>query len=235
MDNIVFCAFGTERLSAEELDKMMAFLPQDRILKSRRYRQVNDRMNCIAAYFMLLYGLAKEYGLLRIPCVETNQYGKPFFREPVNISFNLSHCRGAVCCALSPWNIGVDIQDPIDHPESLFDLVMSKGEREAILASPAPETLCAKYWSQKEAYLKYMGTGLTDDVSAYDFSAYSEDCFGYRNRTVTTKNYNDYTISVCSEAGQTIFVFNDITNYIQDFYALYPAESAHIINTSVIY
>lgn len=217
MRNIVFCAFETESLTAEASEIMSRYLPKERIEKSKKYLRFSDRNNCLAAYFMLLYGLIKEYNITTIPSVHFNQYGKPFFKENVGIFFNISHCNDAVCCALSPYNIGVDIQDKIAKPESIFDMVMSEREKNSIINSDEPEILCAKYWSLKEAYLKYKATGLTNNLFKFDFSSYPEKHFRFMKCNMTTTLINDYSISICSEISKTEIVADNINSFIKDF------------------
>lgn len=217
MRNIVFCAFETENLTAEASELMNKFLPKERIEKSKRFLRLSDRNNCLAAYFMLLYGLIKEYNLTTIPSIHFNQYGKPFFKDDLGIYFNISHCNNAVCCVLSPYNIGVDIQDRIKNPESIFNMVMSEGEKNSIINSNEPEIQCAKYWSLKEAYLKYKATGLTNNLSEFDFSSYPDNHFKFIKCSMTTTLINDYSISICSEIDKTVIVADNINIFIKDF------------------
>lgn len=217
MRNIVFCAFETENLTDEASEIMNMYLPKERIEKSKRFLRASDRNNCLAAYFMLLYGLIKEHNITTIPSIHFNQYRKPFFKDNLGIYFNISHCNNAVCCALSPYNIGVDIQDRIKNPESIFDMVMSEGEKNAIINSNEPEIQCAKYWSLKEAFLKYKATGLTDNLSEFDFSFYTENHFRFIKCSMTTTLINDYSISICSEIDNTEIVADNINSFIKDF------------------
>lgn len=222
MRNIAFCAFGTDSISGDELEFMCRYIPQCRIEASKRYRSKADRNNCIASFFLLLYGLIMEYGLTHIPETILNSFGKPYFTGNTEVLFNLSHCNGAVCCALSPYEVGVDIQDEINDIESILKVAMSSQEQKTILAFDDPKALCTRYWSQKEAYLKYKSTGITDDICTYDFSAYIEEHFKFKDGFMTTKNHKGYSISVCCENGRAEIITNDISRYIRDFMKFAP-------------
>ena len=151
MSNNVYFAYGTELLSNAELSYISSFLPDDRLKKADEYKNYLDRNNCLAAYFMLLYGLYVDYNMCFIPDITYNYYQKPEFVKETFINFNISHCDNSVCCGLSDAIIGVDIQSQVDSLKDIIDFSMSNNERMNINKSDSPELLFAKYWSLKGA------------------------------------------------------------------------------------
>ena len=94
----------------------------------------------------------------------------------------------------------------IKNSESIFNTVMSEGEKTSIINSNELKIQCAKYWSLKEAYLKYIAIGLANNLSEFDFSSYPENHFKFIKCNMTTTLLNDYSISICCEIDKTVIV-----------------------------
>ena len=196
MSNVVYCAVNSDLISDAELNYISSFLPDDRLKKAEGYSKDIDRKNCIAAYFMLFYGLNKE--------------------------FNLSHCDNSVCCGFSDSKIGVDIQSKVHEVDSIVDLSMSPNEKDKIMGSEEPGLIFARYWSIKEAYMKCLGCGLNDKLSELDFSLFQNSHFIYDNLIFNTKYSRNVWITVCSAIDIRKIVIADIRDYIysQDWTSL---------------
>ena len=214
MSNIVYCAVNSDLISDAELNYISSFLPDDRLKKAEGYSKDIDRKNCIAAYFMLFYGLNKEYSMGWIPNISYNAYKKPFFVKEKHIKFNLSHCDNSVCCGFSDSKIGVDIQSKVHEVDSIVDLSMSPNEKDKIMGSEEPDLLFARYWSIKEAYMKCLGCGLNDKLSELDFSLFQNSHFIYDNLIFNTKYSRNVWITVCSAIDIRKIVIADIRDYI---------------------
>ena len=68
------------------------------------------RIQGALARLLLCFALRKEYGLPALPDIRAGEHGKPFFPTCPEISFNLSHCKTAVACAMDAAPLGVDVQ-----------------------------------------------------------------------------------------------------------------------------
>ena len=119
--------------------------------------------------------------------------GKPFFPDLPQIHFSLSHSGEYIACAFSDEEVGLDLQECSRPRTSIFRIAkrfFSQAEYEAILALSAdkaaescindsgsdspgnpddPECLSLFYrlWSIKEAYLKYIGCGLSGELNSF--------------------------------------------------------------------
>lgn len=105
--------------------------------------------------------------ILKIPAGEIqygfNPYGKPLL-DP--ISFNLSHSGNLVVIALSEYPVGVDVEE-IKSDFSYLDIMssyFSTAEQHFIQEGQHPLLEFYILWTRKEAYLKGVGTGLTNDL-----------------------------------------------------------------------
>ena len=128
-----------------------------------RYVKDSDRRLSLAVYLLLQEALENEYGVTGDLTFGFGPHGKPFLQDYPQIHFNLSHCPGVALCVVSDAPVGCDVEGV----PSVLDLdvcrrVFSEEEQTFILASPSPTLSFARLWTQKEAFLKYTGEGLTD-------------------------------------------------------------------------
>jgi 4'-phosphopantetheinyl transferase len=95
---------------------------------------------------------------------EFGDYGKPFVPQS-QLEFNLSHAHNLGVCAVclsSPVGIDIEYVRPIEA-EQLVDRFFSDIEKVSFQRLPESERLSGFFsaWTQKEAYLKAIGTGLS--------------------------------------------------------------------------
>lgn len=212
---VIYYAFDTEKISENEMRIMEGIIPYFRLQKADSYIRKKDRNNCIATYLLLKYGLYENFGINKFPDVVYNKYGKPEFRNIENIFFNLSHSAGAVCCGISHKNIGVDIQESIMDYEGILNIAMSRQEIRNIKEAENPHQLAARYWSLKEAYTKYLGIGLTENIKYYDFSFFKDDSFEYMDLHFSSKQCGGYSISSSTSVSEHQYVEISITDCIK--------------------
>ena len=134
---------------------------------------------------------AKDIGLRR------NANGK-WIANGCEVS--LSHCKGAVCAAVSKRPVGVDIE-PKDDPryrEALIERIASDAEKELIAPLPMQEGL-AKLWTRKEAAFKREGAAqfIPDRTDATDESI----------RTIRIRLDRDYIVSAAGESLKNLRVY----------------------------
>lgn len=161
-----------ERAERAALDLLSA----DERARHDRFWFPRDRRDYAAAHALLRTTLSAYSG--EPPAswrFETAAGGKPFVVQPCRrLSFNLSHARGLVACAVAEeLDLGVDverIERPVDV-QGVADRFFSTRER-AALAALAEGDLRARFfelWTLKEAYLKATGAGLTHPLHSVSF------------------------------------------------------------------
>lgn len=186
-----------------EYDKLLSSMPAKRKEKILRYIKHEDRVLSVTSYAILKYATHLMGLNWSENDVETNQYGKPFIRGN-SFFFNISHTTNAVACAIEFTDIGVDIQERIVEYDSLIERVCTTYEKKRILGSKCPDHQFTKIWTLKESFVKCIGTGIWDDISHLDFSAFESEMgkmYGYH---FLCKSADDYCFAVCSAVEQTI-------------------------------
>jgi 4'-phosphopantetheinyl transferase len=141
-----------------------------------RFSFERDRRSYIAAHALKRAMLtAAVSGAVRPEAwqFETGKHGKPRIAGSVSHHFNLSHCEGAVVCAVSKCaEIGVDVER-VDRPAplELAETHFAASERAWLRQQPVDRRHIAffKLWTLKEAYIKATGCGLAQRLDAFAF------------------------------------------------------------------
>ncbi|MCR5851631.1 MAG: 4'-phosphopantetheinyl transferase superfamily protein [Bacteroidaceae bacterium] len=151
-------------LGEAETERLIASLPEWRRETALRFRHLQGRRECAVGYIELLRGLRLCFGISGMPAFAWGEHDKPYLKDYPDIHFSISHCKEAAGCMVSERPCGLDIECIREAKESLVRYTMSPKEAEAIFSSPRPDIAFTCLWTQKEAVLKLMGTGLTDDL-----------------------------------------------------------------------
>ena len=96
---------------------------------------------------------------------EKGEHGKPYFRDHPEICFNISHSGDLVMCAVSDYEIGIDVQEKKQiHKDRVAKRILTSEEFEKYLAAPDRSELFFRIWVMKEARLKWTGEGITREL-----------------------------------------------------------------------
>ena len=217
---VVYIIIKHTETDEKNIRRISGYLPEYRLEKAEKYFRLSDRNNCIISYFLLMYGLEKNFGIRKLPAISADTYGKPYFPD-CDISFSISHCDTGVCCGIARNTIGADIQSRVTDFEDILGTVMSSGEIELICGAKSPDTEFAKYWSLKESIVKYRGTGINDELDKFDFSKCVGREFVYNGLMFRTEIMDGCCISACSGENAPVFVNRSIEEYIDEFLSLH--------------
>jgi 4'-phosphopantetheinyl transferase len=149
-----------ERLKDESFNYLLEQLPplmQSHIMKFRKWQ---DRQRGLLGKSLLITGL-RSLGLnsYSLKHLKHTDLQRPYFDN--SIDFNISHSGEYTICAISETNrIGIDVEEIQNIPLQGFESQFSRIELDKI--SQAENNLHAFYtlWTQKESFLKAIGTGL---------------------------------------------------------------------------
>ena len=190
-------------------DTWYARMPQTRRTRCDRFRQEADRKRCITAYALLSYALNELTG--KRSCtwnVTEGADGKPYLTD-IPVFFNISHSGERIALALSPMEVGCDVESKSANALSIAKRFFSENEHAYILAAPDEKTRSRDFtrlWTMKESVVKCCGEGIRRPFR--DFSVVDEE--GGITDTVTLPGKRDvyhirefaaedkYCYSVCS-------------------------------------
>lgn len=103
-----------------------------------------------------------------------NKYGKPFIKAS-SLKFNISHSKEKLVVAISECEVGVDIEyiDINFDIDDIMGIVLSENEK-SFIKTLKPELQRKQfflYWTQKEALLKAIGTGINIDLNTLEINS----------------------------------------------------------------
>jgi len=153
-----------------------------------KFKHELGRRLCVLAYQLLKQALREEYGITENPVFEYNEHGKPSIVGHPELFFNLSHCKEAAACVVSDRLVGIDVESIREYKEPLVRYTMNDAEIREIESAENPASAFIRLWTMKEATMKCIGTGISNDMkSIIDTSIYR----------YTTVERERYVYTVC--------------------------------------
>lgn len=181
----MFVCLDVRTLDLNHVFNLLSLDEKEEVLK---YRFEKDRKLKAGGFLVLKYLFNKSN--IENPIVDRTKLNKPFLRNHEDIHFNLSYSNYMVFGAIGNSPIGIDIE----YIGSNVNLDISKHfftekENNNILNSDSPSEEFFKYWTLKEAYLKYLGTGLQKSLDSFDLNQIKH--------LLSSISLDDYKIGVC--------------------------------------
>lgn len=150
--------------------RVLPLLSNERKEKALSYRFYEDKLRSALVYVLLRYGLKKEYFQEEIPEFIYGSTGKPYLKDKRDIYFNFSHSKGVAACMIDTQEVGIDVQERFIFEQGIVDQICSRNEKALFNNTKDKERLLNRLWVLKEAYTKYLGTGITIELEKLDFS-----------------------------------------------------------------
>jgi 4'-phosphopantetheinyl transferase len=140
--------------------RLLGVVSDQRRAQALAYKHLHGQYCCLKSYEMLIHLLhATPYACHTPPTFLYNEHGQP--RIEGGPCFSISHCKNAIAVAISHSPIGIDIEHLRTAKPELVARTMNQGEQERIWQSENPDWAFTELWTQKEAVLKMLGTGIT--------------------------------------------------------------------------
>lgn len=155
--DIVLVLANTDLFTIKDLE---IFLKDDEIKKLDVYKSEVSKMNFAVSRNILNKGFEK---ILRVPfedvIVLRDKHHKPYIKNNIGIKFNISHTDGYVVLGFSKKDLGVDVEK-VNDTFVFEDILENCFTFREIKSIGLDAHMFYKYWTAKEAYLKYEGCGL---------------------------------------------------------------------------
>lgn len=178
----------SEEIWGFDLEAALGEISVQRREQALRFRHEQGQRLCVLAYLLLKKGLRTTYGIMENPIFEYNEHGKPSILDHPDIFFNLSHCKEAAVCVISDHPVGIDVESIREYKESLVRYTMNDAEIREIESSENPASAFIRLWTMKEATMKLVGTGISNDMkNVIDTTTYH----------YTTVDRRQYIYTVC--------------------------------------
>lgn len=141
-----------------EVERILPLVSAQRCEQALLYQHTFGQYACLKSYLMLIDLL----GISTLPDFQYNEYGKPFI--PNALYFSISHCQHAIAVAVSEQPIGIDIESVRPFRSALIERTMNEEEQATIHRANDASRAFTALWTQKEAVVKWQGTGIISDL-----------------------------------------------------------------------
>lgn len=182
------CIAEINAIDELQVDSIIAELPSWRAEKALAFKHLQGRKESALSFHLLQKVLREEFGIAEEIAFEYNEHGKPSLKNHPEVYFNISHCKNAVACAVSEKPIGIDVEMLGRYKESLARYVLNDEEFNAVQASENPDLKFTILWTKKEAVLKLVGTGVSNNMKNV--------LVEYGDKKITTTVCDGYVYSV---------------------------------------
>lgn len=177
---------GTEGMEAV-YEYRIKELHQSRAEKLTQYKMTDDRIRGLTAGLLLEHGLCEYIKENNLRPIEREQdgrlkieygykeNGKPFLKAYPEIHFSLSHSGDLVVLAIGDKEIGIDVQQWKGYQDKIAKRFYHANEKERLehCEPKSREELFYRFWCIKEAYIKYTGRGIGQELDGF----YTDEAF----------------------------------------------------------
>ncbi|NLQ92062.1 4'-phosphopantetheinyl transferase superfamily protein [Streptococcus mutans] len=167
-----------------------------------RYQFWQDRQRLLLGHLLSRYAIIQEYALTNKEIqIRRHAYGKPYIKDYSQIHYNISHSGEWVVVAIGRSPIGIDVENRREDWDLIGERVFSESEKYWSQNSYKRKAIL---WTIKEAYVKYLGIGLSKSLNSFSIDIKRKIITEVQKPFQTNFDYfvldNDY---VCSECGYT--------------------------------
>lgn len=168
-------------------------LPEKKALVHRFKFEIDKKLSLISDVFVR-YIVCKVLDVNNSDIIlKKNSFGKPFLEGFPDFQFNISHTRNAIVIGFSEKPIGIDIEKITVADLLVAERFFNENELKYILSGQQRNKLFYEVWTKKEAYIKWLGKGLSIPLETFDII--SDELDGLLNLI----QIGDYLISICCE------------------------------------
>lgn len=148
-------------------ERLAQTIPPARREKLDAFRHDGARRLSLAASLLLVRALGDEG--LRAAEIAVTENGKPYLPGLPDFRFSLSHSGDTALCAVSPKEIGCDIEEPRACDMKIARRFFHPAEQEWLFSHPVDEQADAflRLWTCKESFIKAIGLGLNLPLESF--------------------------------------------------------------------
>ena len=196
MVNMLYYLELNESINFSGYERFLKLLSLEKQVQIHKFRFDIDKKLSLFSDLFVRYLACKALKLNNSDLIfERNTYGKPYLIEFPDFQYNISHTRSAIAIGLSDKPIGVDIEKIKPAELKIADRFFCKNECDYILSgNKRQDELFYEVWTKKEAYIKWVGKGLSMSLTSFDVTN-----IAIRTMLHSTE-INGYIITICSNS-----------------------------------
>jgi len=160
MLNLKFCNQEVDNISLLNLEQKINAEKFKNRERKKEYVQIRYNLNQVLSGYTGIAPALLKY--------DRNASGKPFIgNQDTDIHFNLTHADFHFIIAVSRSPIGIDMEKrtrEINGRDEIMDRYFHPEERREVHSSLNPDDAFLKIWTQKEAVVKAVGSGIYEDI-----------------------------------------------------------------------
>ena len=148
-----------------DVRRILPLVSEQRRNEALKYKHLFGQWACLKSWLMWKEIQNSKFKIQNSLEWKFNEYGKPFVEG--GPEFSLSHCKFGIAVAVDNKPIGIDIESIRDIKPELVERTMNEREMSEVrsqMSDVRSQIAFTRLWTMKEAYLKYLGTGIIDDL-----------------------------------------------------------------------
>lgn len=163
-------------LEEKRYKKLFTKLSQSRQIKVNSFYNENDKIISTLTEIFIKYCLEQYIGkkLIKLELIYNN-YGKPRLKDFPNIYFNISHSGNIIVCSVNNQQLGIDVEKVKKFDFNIIDMFCNVNDINHLKDVINKNIALYKIWTAKEAFLKFKGTGLVDDIKNISINYLNQD------------------------------------------------------------
>lgn len=154
----------------DKLIKSLRLIHNYKLINYINYKQSDDKKRCLYGELLVNYVINTNFKNTYFDKqIIFSDYGKPLLACS-NLHFNISHSGNWVICCVSDNSIGVDIEKITNFNwHNISKRFFSDFENKYISNSKNSLNTFFKFWTMKEAVIKYYGRGVDSTIKNINF------------------------------------------------------------------
>lgn len=193
--NILYYLKISDDFYFEHFERLLFSVSVEKRKKIKGFHFNVDKKLSLYSEIIVRYVICRKFNINNSKIVFTrNEYGKPYLKDYINFYFNLSHTRNAIAVAISDKPVGVDIEKVGTAELIIANRFFNESEVAYITKTEIDiDKRFYEVWTKKEAYIKYIGKGLSIPLNSFD------TLDNKVSKQIQTFEKDGYIISACSE------------------------------------
>ncbi len=162
--------------SQSEYNECVSLMAEERRTAIERYRIEDDRRRTVLGEYIAKQAISEICKTdIREVIILKDERGKPYCRSH-RIEFSIAHSGDTVVCAVSDRPIGVDVEEIRETDLRVHRIACNDREKNYIFESENGQNeRFLRVWTAKEAYFKFLGTGITN-LKSVDYFEILPNC-----------------------------------------------------------